>query len=163
MKLVKDMERIRCHDCGVEPGEFHLPGCDTEQCPKCGRQIITCSCFIEYDENGNSFFNDEKFDKYETMPWTGIMYENVRLFAEEHDLFVYWNPNFDHQKNIKEWPNHTQVGWIKCDKNHPDARHSLNDAIEQMPKFIPILKKNNNTNINTIRLSILRFRMSFLY
>ena len=33
-----------CHDCKVVKGEFHVPGCDVERCPKCGRQVIGCGC-----------------------------------------------------------------------------------------------------------------------
>lgn len=32
----------RCHDCRAEPGELHEPGCDVEQCPICGHQLISC-------------------------------------------------------------------------------------------------------------------------
>jgi hypothetical protein len=34
----------RCGDCGVVVGGFHHFGCDMEQCPRCGRQLITCDC-----------------------------------------------------------------------------------------------------------------------
>ncbi len=37
----------RCHDCSAKKGEFHHPGCDTEECPKCHRQIIGCDCDIK--------------------------------------------------------------------------------------------------------------------
>ena len=36
----------RCHDCFVEPGGFHHPGCDVERCPKCTGQIIQCGCVL---------------------------------------------------------------------------------------------------------------------
>jgi hypothetical protein len=40
----------RCADCGVDVGEFHLPGCDIEVCPKCGGQAISCGCTQSDDE-----------------------------------------------------------------------------------------------------------------
>lgn len=30
----------RCHDCGVKPGGTHHPGCDVEQHPENGRQLL---------------------------------------------------------------------------------------------------------------------------
>jgi hypothetical protein len=37
-----------CGSCGVAPGEFHLPGCFVERCPKCRGQAVSCRC--NYDE-----------------------------------------------------------------------------------------------------------------
>jgi hypothetical protein len=34
----------RCHDCNVAAGGYHHPGCDAEECPRCGGQIISCAC-----------------------------------------------------------------------------------------------------------------------
>ena len=41
---------VRCHDCFVEPGGFHHPGCDVERCPRCGDQLISCECQVDADE-----------------------------------------------------------------------------------------------------------------
>jgi hypothetical protein len=41
---------IPCHDCWVNVGEFHHPGCDVEECPKCHGQFLgggVCACFLE--------------------------------------------------------------------------------------------------------------------
>ncbi len=34
----------RCHDCGVQPGALHHLGCDWEECPRCGAQLLSCCC-----------------------------------------------------------------------------------------------------------------------
>ena len=36
-----------CHDCNVEPGQKHHPGCDMERCPRCDGQLISCGCLDE--------------------------------------------------------------------------------------------------------------------
>ena len=38
------MEQQICHDCGVMEGEIHEYGCDMENCPFCGGQLISCDC-----------------------------------------------------------------------------------------------------------------------
>jgi hypothetical protein len=38
-----------CHDCRVFAGEFHVPGCDVEECPSCHEQLLTCDCLGDED------------------------------------------------------------------------------------------------------------------
>ena len=36
---------IICHDCQAKVGEYHVLGCDVEQCPNCRHQLMGCTCF----------------------------------------------------------------------------------------------------------------------
>ncbi len=37
-------EGEQCHDCFVARGAFHHYGCDSEECPNCGGQLLACDC-----------------------------------------------------------------------------------------------------------------------
>jgi len=39
----------RCPDCNTTWGNYHHPGCDREECPKCHRQLISCGCLDQED------------------------------------------------------------------------------------------------------------------
>ena len=39
-----DSDHFPCGDCGVVKGQFHVAGCDIEECPKCGKRALGCSC-----------------------------------------------------------------------------------------------------------------------
>jgi len=34
----------RCEDCAALPGRHHHLHCDQEVCPRCGGQLLGCSC-----------------------------------------------------------------------------------------------------------------------
>jgi len=44
---MKKWKSWNCHDCGVEEGQPHKPGCDMEVCPVCGEQLLYCNCSDE--------------------------------------------------------------------------------------------------------------------
>ena len=52
---MKKIEKRRCPDCGVEPGQLHQRGCDIEQCERCGGQLLGCGHRAKL-----------------RLPWTGI-------------------------------------------------------------------------------------------
>jgi len=132
IELVKDMKRKKCHDCGVEPGKIHQLGCDTERCPECGGQLISCDCFCLDDD-----WDLKKLKKYNREKWTGIMYEEAHLYCEKHNLWVYWEGDFKIGLVFDRGR-----GWVKCDKDFPGASHDLNTAmVEVMKNFKPRLKK----------------------
>ena len=35
----------RCGDCNCKVGHYHHWGCDSEACPECGMQMLSCGCF----------------------------------------------------------------------------------------------------------------------
>jgi hypothetical protein len=73
IKLVKDIQKSNCHDCGVNPEEKHIEGCDVERCTTCKGQALSCDCDSPRET------------------WTGIAYEKEMLYCEENNLWVKWN------------------------------------------------------------------------
>ena|SRR5207244_645622 len=44
-------DKLPCHDCRVFKNEYHVLGCDVEECPVCGGQILTCDCAFDERES----------------------------------------------------------------------------------------------------------------
>ncbi len=41
----------RCYDCGIALGGLHHLGCDIEECPSCGNQLLSCGCQTHDDDD----------------------------------------------------------------------------------------------------------------
>jgi hypothetical protein len=104
-----------CPDCAVKPGEEHIPGCDVERCPNCGRQAISCGC------------PDEEFEKWPKILWTGEWPGVVE--CREFGWFAKFTPG---------------KGWIVCGKDDPEAKEDLNRLLQKAKwspeeaRFIPV-------------------------
>ena len=66
------LTKTNCPDCGATPGELHKRGCDVENCPGCGRQLLGCCCSRTAAER---------------RPWTGFW-----PGTEECVEFGFWTP-----------------------------------------------------------------------
>jgi hypothetical protein len=69
---------MKCHDCGVKPGEFHTPGCDMEICPFCKCQLIGCDCCYEIlgiDASEGTWAYENGLTKKQAKKWDKLLRE----------------------------------------------------------------------------------------
>jgi hypothetical protein len=81
------MSEIICHSCHCREGELHKPGCDVEQCPKCGRQLISC-------DHSDDFFSDEERVPFIFWPLLcfrcGDSCDRFDMFMVDNDVWNYY-------------------------------------------------------------------------
>jgi len=133
---VTDFEEFRdCHDCGAGPGQNHTWGCDTERCPLCGGQLLSCGCY-------------QKMEDYEESVADGGY---ISICPEEehrlHDILEIDTGLIPHDG---EWPGTKECRlynlychardreidgpgdyWMVCSPDDPRAREDLNTLYEK--------------------------------
>jgi len=120
---------MNCPDYGVAPGSYHLDCCDVERCPRCGHQLLSCTCIYEVNgldvrtlefehpdiyENGPSQRMYDEWDNkwgHRRMPWTGE-----------------W-PGLDEARALGLYTKWTDHGWEPCDQNDEGAQGDLNTLV----------------------------------
>jgi hypothetical protein len=117
-----------CHDCGVLPGQLHDLGCDVEQCPRCGGQLISCKCIYEINGMNGATLESEHPQIYENGP-TDEMYE--KFDDEWGERRIAWSGEWPGFVECREFGwyakrNPSGPGYIRCDKDDPDASEDLN-------------------------------------
>jgi hypothetical protein len=111
-----------CPSCGASSGSLHELGCDIEQCPFCGMQLLSCACIfrlagVDPDRASEMKVEDlveslAKLDLQGRLPWDGNWPGTAE--CEERDLFCRWSPAY---------------GWVRCGQDEPGATHDLNRLV----------------------------------
>ena len=95
---------LKCRDCGISVGDYHLDDCDVETCSECGTQKLSCQC-VQISP---------------PVPWLG--YSSYEEAAKRLGFYCYWDSSGrgDPDKNY---------GWVTVDKDHPKATLDLNRVL----------------------------------
>jgi hypothetical protein len=124
------LKQTDCGDCGVKPGQYHIPGCDVERCPDCGGQMISCGMI---NLNSGECNPDEKRDEFgegERLPWTGVwpgVLECIEygFYSKWHETGGWLLPPTDEHKGFKAGH------WVECSGDDPKAGPGLNELVER--------------------------------
>jgi hypothetical protein len=96
-----------CPACNAKPGTLHQLGCDVEQCPRCGRQLLSCAHFL--------LGTVKAPPDQERLPWTGE-WPGVQECRE----FGWWAK-----------PNPAGSGYVACAPDDPEAQPDLNRLLKE--------------------------------
>ncbi len=92
--------RAHCRDCGTTIGEIHKLGCGIEQCPRCRRQYMSCSCESSEDVPDSQELRAahcwERTDRVPDDPVMTVFRRRARLsqakWREKHDFPIGHQP-----------------------------------------------------------------------
>ncbi len=80
-------DEFSCHDCGAIKGQYHVAGCDVEECPKCKGQAIGCECYDEESDNQEFSFERHKvaaiFEYLKIRPYYEQLCEVAKTILKE--------------------------------------------------------------------------------
>lgn len=125
------MSEKTCPDCGVDPEQLHIPGCDVERCPACGGQSLSCDCIYEFFGMDLDTLEEEYPDIYargptgamlaawdakwgrRRMPWTGEWPGDAE--CREYGFWCFWDGGRPKGE-----------GWVSCDPGKEGAVPDLN-------------------------------------
>lgn len=119
-------KRDPCPDCGVRPGELHVPGCDCEPCPRCGHQMIGCHCV--YEVNGIDWMDLEEDhpDLWESGPTEAMYAAWDAAWAARR---IPWSGEWPGDAECREygfWCRWVEgTGWVQCGPNDHAATADL--------------------------------------
>ncbi len=117
----------RCGDCGAMPGKLHIPGCDIEQCPRCGWQAISCHCIYEVNKIDVDDIKDHHSEVYKNGP-TPEMY--AKFDAQWGSRRIPWTGESWGTAECREFGWYSMwvedKGWRQCGKDAPGAGEDLN-------------------------------------
>ena len=94
----------RCHDCGCAAGEHHSPGCDWEQCPFCGMQLIGCRCSRDVYCREDDGPEDPSASQYEE--WESVLKAKGLIpFGSEKRIYT--------SRDASSWPRTDPVAFYR--------------------------------------------------
>lgn len=128
------MKRYKCHDCGVIEGQIHKYGCDTELCPFCGNQLISCDCCyikLGFDLKPQVWIGKE-FVGHPTDGLPGDIYN----YGLTDDLTKKWHIILEKKGRIPYIMYPNICG--RCGKLWPDM---FNVSDEEWEKYVPLRER----------------------
>lgn len=96
----------RCGDCGVARGGLHHPGCDLQQCPACGGQLLSCDCRFDEDGPDDGDDLDDWLNDLEPLGVDGNGCPTERMWLGETEVIV-------RREDVPE-SDITTIGGIRC-------------------------------------------------
>ena len=137
--MTQQVEKRTCGDCGVQPGEFHISGCDMERCPLCGGQAISCSCVYQVNGIDTETMEEVRPDIYHNGP-TEEMEAACDIAIEKVGGRLPWTGEYPGSAECREfgwyskWVNSS---WVQCDASDPEANEDLN-RLARSAKWDPV-------------------------